>query len=231
VNREFLYLQGHYIGPRLSLYLAEEVDYNRGWKAEAGEDTVSPTSTFFSLNYRMGRVASLRAGYDNRRNVRLYRDRVTPETEFDDAYRQGVWAGTLFNLRDRVQLGLDARTNGGGEVGDADSYTLTVGLPRLLGRAGVGTRTTRYASEIAEGWLQSLTVGVPAGSRVNLDLTVGVRDETNLANPALDDRIVWYGLDVDVGLGRRWYALLSLERSQGTIDEVDQAYLSLTYRF
>ena len=36
---------------------------------------------------------SLNAGWDSRRNVRLYRDLVSPATDFDDTYRQGYWGG------------------------------------------------------------------------------------------------------------------------------------------
>ena len=66
VNREFLYVQGRYSGPRLAIYGASEVDHNRDWKSdEAGEDTISPTSGFVSLHYRASDVVRLRGGYDS----------------------------------------------------------------------------------------------------------------------------------------------------------------------
>ena len=46
VNREFLYLQGQYVNRAFSLFAAQEMDYNRGWRAEAESTTTTPTSTW-----------------------------------------------------------------------------------------------------------------------------------------------------------------------------------------
>ena len=75
------------------MYGIQEVDYYRAWKQAIGEPAWSPTGTFATARYEVTRAVSLNAGYDSRRNVRLYRDAVTPETAFDDAFRQGVWGG------------------------------------------------------------------------------------------------------------------------------------------
>ena len=50
-------------------------------------------------------------------------------------------------------------------------------------------------------------------------------------NDLFDDQMVWYGLDLDVFLGRRWFLLLSAERTDGDFEEVDQYYTRLSYRF
>ena len=52
INREFLYLQTRFYGARFSLYATQEVDFNRDWKADAGEDAVSLTSTYLNLDLR-----------------------------------------------------------------------------------------------------------------------------------------------------------------------------------
>jgi hypothetical protein len=233
VNREFLYLQGRYNGPRLAAYLAQEVDYNRDWKEEeAGEDTVEPTSTFASLRYRVGTAVELHGGYDNRRNVRLYRDRVTPVTEFDDEFRQGVWAGASFYILDRYRFGLDARTNGGGTAGNSDSYSLIFGASRLTqANVNVHTRAASYTNDQVEGWLLSLDAGVNLGQRIYLQLFGGVRDEDNLAFVPPENTLHWYGLDVDFNLGRHWYLLISAERTDGDLEEIDQYYSTASYRF
>jgi hypothetical protein len=233
VNREFFYVQGRYNGPRLAIYGASEVDYNRDWKSdEAGEETISPTSGFISLHYRASNVVRLRGGYDSRRNVRLYRDRVTPETEIDDAFRQAGWAGISLRFAKRFDLGFDARSAGGGDAGEANAYTGRLGIDRLT-RANLRfhLRSTRYENDLWQGWLHALTAGWQVGPRVAMQLQGGVRDEESLSNSAFDDTMTWYGLDFDFSLGRRWYLLLSAEHTSGDFEELDQLYTSLTYRF
>ena len=93
LNRDFLFAQGWWFSRGGSASLAQEVDVNSGWKRSAGEPPLSWTSTFATVRVPVTQQFALQSGYDNRRNVRLWRDRETPETDFDDRYRQGAWAG------------------------------------------------------------------------------------------------------------------------------------------
>lgn len=232
VNREFLYLQGRYTGPRFSAFATQEVDFNPAWKTELGDDSVEATSSYVSLRYRFAKAFTLRGGFDNRRNVRLWRDRETPETVFDDTFRRGAWLGALFRIGPKFRLGLDGRTRRGEDDESADSYTLTLGAHRLTRlNLRVSSRSTGYSNERVEGWLHSVSAGVDLGPAVALQLTGGLRDEENLLNGFFDERVTWFGADLDVSLGRHWYLILSAERTDGDLEQVDQLYTSLTYRF
>ena len=232
VNREFFYLQGRYNDRKLAVYFAQEVDFNRDWKSDEGESSVEPTSTFVSLRYQVSGAFELHTGYDNRRNVRLYRDRVTPITEFDDSFRRGVWAGASVRVFEHFRFGLDARTNGGGDAGDAETYSFLFGAHRL-GRTNVNLnlRASRYTNELVEGWLGALNAGLELGRRVYLQAYGGVRDEENLALLPADNTLSWFGLDLELALARPWYLLLSAERTDGDFEEVDQYYANVSYRF
>lgn len=232
VNREFLYLQGRYNHRRLTMYVAQELDFNRDWKEEAGEDTLSNTSTFLNLGLRATKDLSFNAGYDNRRRVRLYRTLVTPVTEFDDSYRQGGWVGIRTRFARRYRMDLTARSAAGGTAGDADSYTLSLGASRIPGlKIDIRTRSTRYTNEQVEGWLHSAGLGRSFGSAVHLELTGGQREEQALSTALEDSLVSWYGAELDVNMGRHWYLSLSGERSEGGTDDNDQIYSSLSYRF
>ena len=63
---------------------------------------------------------------DKRRNVRLVRDFTNPETNFDDAYREGYGAGVQYAGR-RFYLGGDWRRSTGATVLGANSLTATLG--------------------------------------------------------------------------------------------------------
>ncbi|MBI3449522.1 MAG: hypothetical protein HY049_11490 [Acidobacteria bacterium] len=232
INREFTFAQGTYTGKSLSLWVSEEVDMNRGWKKQAEGSSFSLTSTLFNLRYRVGTAWTLNAGYDNRRNVRLYRDLVTPVTQFDDQYRTGAWGGASCRFLKRFSAGFDVRTNTGGTLGGASGYSVYLGADRLTSIAfGIRTRSTRYTNDTVDGWLHSLDIDFPIGSRWHLDLTGGVRDETPADPTQPSTSLKWAGLDLDVAIGRHIFAALSVEHGSGTVDAADQGYLTLAYRW
>ena len=231
-NREFLYLQGDYSTRRVSLYAAQEVDYYRPWRRVAGEHALSPTSTFASLVYRLNDAISMTAGLDNRRNVRLYRDVVNPETVFDDAFRRGAWAG-LSARTGRLQVGLDARASAGSSIGSAGSTTLSIGADRLTGWGlSLRSRSTRYSSAAAgrRGWLQAFTVGMEPGGRGSVQVAGGWRSErSDVAGATATVR--WVSSDLDYTLARSWLFVVSAYREQGGPEAHDLLYGGLSFRF
>jgi hypothetical protein len=231
VNREFVYLQTRFYGPRLSLYATQELDYNRDWKTEAGEDSLSMTSTYANVDLRATSWLSLRAGFDSRRNVRLYRDFIDPEIEFDDSLREGVWGGVTTRFANRYSLGLDARTNRGESTGSSDAFTATFGASRLLRRYDVRARTTRYRNDAEQGWLHALTGGAYFGRRFHVQVGAGVRSERTLSGVAPEDDLVWFNAELDLALGRHWYWIASADRTVGDLSETDQYHSGVTYRF
>ncbi|UCF68960.1 MAG: hypothetical protein JSV80_06655, partial [Acidobacteriota bacterium] len=232
INREFVFLIGRYAGPRFRVYLTQEVDVNRGWKKDAGESSISSTSTFIVLRARLSDELQLVGGYDNRRNIRLYRDRTTPETQFDDAFRRGVWLGADCMAGPHLRLGVSGRTYRGGDAGAADSFTGTVGLRRLTRRnLALHLRSTRYENDRIEGWLHSLSASIELSEAFRLGIQGGTRNDDSLVNSDLNDSVVWYGVDIDVDLTKHLYLTLAAERSRGDFEEVDQLYATLACRF
>jgi len=228
--REYLFLQASYFTRRLSLSFNQEVDFNHGWKSDAGESTVQPTSTFAIVRYRVSDNLSLNAGYDDRRNVILYREFENPETEFDDANRRGLWGGADLRFLERFRAGVSYRGNSGGDNGNSDSYTLTLGARDLFPfHLDVGTRSTRFENEMLEGWLHSLTCYLPVGRRTQFSVYGGVRQDEHPSG--LSEDLVWYGAETNLRFGRSWFFLLSLERNSGDAEEFDQLYTTLSYRF
>ena len=233
VNREFLYLQGQYHGRALSAFMSEEVDYNRAWKvSEAGESTFSPTATFVSLNYRPNPKVNLFGGYDNRRNVRLFSDRVTPLTEFDESRRQGTWAGGWFHAGDHVLLGADARRSDGGPNGTADSWSARLGLDGLgVAAVSIEGRGTRFTNDRSEGWLYSFDYGMNMGRYTHFGVSIGRIDETYPDDPDLDRNLNWGGIDLDFLVGRTWFVVLSVEKNSGSQEDNTQGFLGISWRF
>jgi len=232
VNREFLYLQAQYVHRALSLFAAQELDYNRGWRAEAESTTTTPTASFVTARLSLGPALSLNGGYDNRRNVRLYRDFISPEVEFDDSFRQGTWGGAQLSLAGHFQAGVDVRSSTGGASGESDSWTASTGVMRLtpLG-IGVRGRATYYSGSLVEGSLRSASVEVQPMGRFRLEVTAGSRRDIHATQGVGPTSRRWIGGDFDTGLGRSLFLTLSAYRELGPDDRLMQYFGSLSYRF
>lgn len=232
VNREFMYVQGLVVTPVFSMYAAQEVDVNRGWKADAESRATTPTSTFATARLSLGPVLALNAGYDNRRNIRLYRDFTTPDVEFDDSFRQGMWGGVQLNVGSHVFASFDQRTSRGGAAGASDSWTATARLSRVT-PLGLGSRIrlTRYEGQLLEGELRSASLEVQPAGRVRLELTAGDRADIRPLEGLEPARLKWLGADADFSIGRSLYLTYSLYREQGRDARMVQHFTSLTWRF
>ena len=232
VNREYLFLQAAYVSKWLSMFATQDVDFNRGWKVDtAGLQAIQPTGTFASLRVHAATWVDLTAGYDDRKNVYLYRDFVNPLTVFDDTHRQGDWGGASFRIGRHVDLSAEARETRGGAPGPANAYSLNVGADRFTrANFGVRLRGTHFSNVQSKGNLYALSTGATVGPGLHVELSGGRLDETNV-DPSLDRHSTWYGLDLDAAIGRRWYLVLSIARNQGNFEKQDQVYASATYRF
>jgi len=232
INREYLFLHGRYHDRKLSGFFTQELDVNRDWRKEVEGSSTTLTSTFLSLRYRVTPAFRLLGGYDNRRNALLWQDFETPEEEFDEIWRQGIWLGADGDIGRYVRIGANGRTNDRGPAGSSDSYTLYVGAHRIT-RADIAVRLrgTHFENDRNEGELYSLSASGNLGYRVRLGLSGGVRDEKSLVNPAFDDSVTWYGLDLDVDLGKRLYLMIWGERSEGDYEDYSQLFTTIAYRF
>jgi hypothetical protein len=231
VSREYVALQGRVTTRRVYAYVIQEIDFNRGWKASMGESRVSLTSILAQARVRLSSVWSVDAGFDNRRNVRLYRDRTTPETEFDDSYRQGMWMGVGARVAPRTHVGIRARRSGGGSVGEANSMTATVStdVPRWTALR-LRARGTLYRNAPAEGWLGSISPSIDLTSRLRSGVTFGWRVERSRLTTRRDE-LDWFSADFDLSLSYAWVLTGAAEWSDGTNERNTQYHTSLVYRF
>lgn len=232
IDREFAYLRGTLNTRVVSIYAAEEIDVNRGWKRQAEGSAATLTSTVITAQVTMSRALSVSGGLDSRRSVRLYRDFVNPEIAFDDALRQGQWGELSIRPSRHLRLSSDIRTSGGGSEGKSQAVTASFSATQLT-RLGLGlrARSTQYSGAITEGRLSSVAVEVAPGSAVRLSLNTGVRTSAMPAAGLPATRLTWAGGDLDVAVGRSFYVMLSTYREAGTASASTQTYAAVTWRF
>ncbi len=232
INREFALLSTMLVTPVVSLYTTHELDVNRGWKqsAESGK-AVIPTSTFATLRVALGRALSVQGGYDSRRSVRLYRDFLTPDIAFDDAFRRGYWGGASVSIP-HLFVSADSRISDGETVGRNQSSTASVSVTRLS-KLGIGLRArgTRYDGPAVSGTLTSASLEIDPWGRVRIEATMGRRDDRRAQTGMTPARTTWVGFDADAGIGRSWYLMASSYREIGESERMLQQYLGLSWRY
>jgi len=230
VNRQYGFVQGSWLDPRLSLFLAEELDLNTGWKRAIGDPTLSLTNTFLSGRAQLTREVSVNAGYDNRRTVRLYRDRATPETEFDDRHRQGAWAGISAGLAEHLRVSADGRWSGGG-TGDHRSLSASAEAYRLPTlQADARWRSTRFTGATSRGWMHVAGIGARPWGQTRVELSGGTRSTTDVLSQ-IQTRTRWEGADLDLGFSSHWYLLLSVQHDHGDGYDAMQWHTGLSRMF
>lgn len=232
VNRDFMFVQGRLDHARYSLYASTEADFYRGWREEVEGTTFDMTSLFLTARARLTDQFSLRAGFDNRRSVRLYRDIETPETAFDDAFRRGYWAGFEGNIGDHLSIAADGRQSDVSGGDSADSYSGFITLRRLT-KLGLDARlrSTRYTNERVEGWLHSLSLSAQISEPLRLEVHGGTRNDDTAAASSPDTSLQWYGFEADIQLSRHWFFMILADRNSGTFEENDQIFITQSYRF
>jgi hypothetical protein len=232
INREFALASTMVVTPVFSLYATQELDVNRGWRKDAeGGQGLSPTSTFATLRVAVTPALSLQGGYDSRRSVRLYRDFLTPDIAFDDAFRRGYWGGAALSIP-HLYLSVDSRTSDGLTVGRNQSHTATLSMSRITPlQIGGRARATRYDGPAVRGTLTSVSLEIDPWNRLRMEATVGRRNDESAFDGMIPAKTTWLGLDADAGIGRSWYVMFSSYREIGPSDRLLQSYAGLSWRF
>jgi len=228
LDRDFAFAQGWWFARAMSASFAQELDLNHGWKRDAGEPALSWTSTFATVRVPVNTRVALMSGYDNRRNVRLWRDQETPETEFDDRYRQGAWAGGSVDWNEFLATGAEFR--GGTGPDESQTWSVNAELHRATRwHVLMRGRWSRYASPVTASALWTGGVGFDPDARSHVELSGGLRSTRDLV-AGFEDSESWYGVDMDVALGQRWYASGSFEWLTGLAGSSRQVQAGLSVR-
>ncbi|MGH7740458.1 MAG: hypothetical protein ACRENS_00385 [Candidatus Eiseniibacteriota bacterium] len=232
VNRDFLFTQAYYQTPNFSTSINQEVDVNRGWKRAAGEQPLTPTSTFAMARLQLSKPLSLNIGYDNRRNVRLYRDYVSPATEFDDLYRSGGWVGASLEGGPHMRLDGDFRQRGGSPADRSTAWSSGAQFMRMgFWNLTMRGRYSEYNSTTLISRLTSFGASVDPIGYMHLEGSGGTRSSINSGFTSASENVVWYSADLDLTLARRWYVNANLEHDKGTVSDITQEYVGLSWRF
>jgi hypothetical protein len=229
LNRDFAFAQGWWFSRAVSASFAQELDVNSGWKLSAGEPPLSWTSTFATVRVPAGEHLALQSGFDNRRNVRLWRDRDTPETDFVDRYRQGAWGGATFDVATHARGGAELRLGSGGD--GSQTWTVNGEVYRATRWNGLlRGRWSRFTSPGSQSGLLSLAAGFDPLPQSHVEWSGGW-NRTRDAATGFEDVERWLGVDVDLALSGRWYANGGFERQSAAAGGSQLFQAGLSVRF
>lgn len=228
IDRDMVFVDASYTSLSTSAFLAQEIDLNPGWKRDLGDPAVSATATFLHARQTFGRRIAWDGGFDNRRNVREARDRITAETEFDDRYRQGAWTGLRWEPSPWLAVGGSGHYSGG--LPHATRSVTGTAVIRYPGARNLSLRLrgTRMDGG-ADGWMRILELDWGAGAgrvigRAGWELWY---DANGMTRTSVD----WQGLELERPIGRRVYAYLLGEHRGGDPGRTLQSQAGLSYSF
>ena len=228
VNRDFAFAQGWWFAKGASASVAQELDLNTGWKRAMGEPMLAWTSTFATVRVPVTPQLALQSGYDNRRSVRLWRDRETPETDFDDRYRQGAWGGTTLELKQHVRSSAEYRTGSGGD--HSDTWSVSGEVYRLSRwQCSVRTRVSAFTSPGTESQLTSYGAGFDPLGQSHFEFNAGTR-KTRDRTTGFEETERWQGIDLDLAVGGRWYVSGGWEQQKGQTGTTRQLQAGVSVR-
>lgn len=174
VSRDFLYLQGTFAKyGRLTMYHSVEIDLNRDWRYDMTGDRFTVTNYLANATLTVHRSTRLFFSYDNRKNIRYYETRETPDSLFDETTNQGVRGGINTRLSDRISL----RASGGIRFRD-DTFddpitgSFSVRLNRFPGkRQSLAMYLTYVKTQFTTGYRPMAIYRFPLTGRMLVNVT------------------------------------------------------------
>ena len=233
IDEEFVYEQVFYSFSRQFLITqSAEIAVNRGWREQAEGSSWGLSNVLINANYSPMTALTFDFGYDNRKLVRTYETKDTPDSLFDDALRQGFRLGVSV----KVPLGLRLWLRGGlrtRETGETDTRTLAAGLSRNdLFNSGVSAslQVNQFENRLSSGYQASLSLARYLLRTLYLQFEAGRSryDFTTTEGPV---NYQWFQLAASANLTRHIYTSGYGELYQGDAMNTNRFGVELGYRF
>jgi len=231
IDREFLYQQVSYTyRSKIFLYQSSEIGFNRDWRKQAAGSTLELSNLILNLQYRISRIFTLSAGYDNRINEHTYYNRSTPDSLFDDALRQGFRLGgnVLLPLGFRAGLLSSLRTQDGQT--DSRFYSAFLNQANLFNRQiFAGLNYSAFDNPYSQGTQYSLMLSHNVLRNVNLGVSVG-RNNLHYQVYNIDAVSDWMKFNANAFFTRSFYSSLSLEIYRGDDYDAERVFVDFGVR-
>ena len=176
-------------------------------------------------------MVSASLGYDTRTILRTFATRDTPDSLFDDAYRQGLRTALSLRLPQRLQI-----TLGGGLRFTGGEDLLTRSFYGGIGQHDIfhsglhaDLRISGYRNLYTTGWQPTLRISRLLLQRLNTALQIG-QNRYNLNGR--DEQLVynWIRLKGDTHITKTFYLSLAGEIYRGNSQSTNRVFLEFGVR-
>ena len=233
ISREYVTMTTTWRGSKgLSLLQAAEVDFNRGWRQDAGARSVVLSSIAFTGRYQFNRQLSADLGYDNREPVRTWETRSLPDSLFENAGRKGLRASVRLRPVGRVTLNLSGNLRKDDRSGeDITSWNARVNAPGvLMDRLNLYGGLRSFDGPWLSGWAPMMGLTKALQSGYNLRTEAGYYSYTGNIDDSSRSN-TWALLGVSKDLSAKLSASMEYRQDWGDDIEGRRWFLELRRRF
>ena len=230
IDRDYLALTGTWQNERLSLTQTAQLDWNRGWRREAGDRTLALSNILVTGRWRPDDRWRLSLTLDDRDVVRTWTSRSRPDSLFAENGRRGLRAGVAWRAD-----GFSVRADGGLRRDDRfDDTTASYGLD--VGREDwpapglrLGASLRGFDGPTSRGSTPSLHLQHRDRTWGSTRVTVGSRTY-ELLSVSRRSTGRWIAVTHDRDLGRLWSMALEARLDGGDDTAGSRWFLELRRR-
>lgn len=230
IDREFFYWQFNQRKNKLYFNFSYELDLNRGWRTK-DEGAITISGTFVSMNYRATEQLTLDASYDERKLIRRWETKDTPDSLFDDSYRRGIRGGFRYKINSNTTTSLRITRRG---LPDEDGHMLYYAdlyqrkIPVI--NASLQTRFSYFDNEFSSGYQPSISLRKSFRRIVDLGLQFGQNTFEQKADKSTDT-INWMRMSASKNISRNLTLFSYFEMYESDQYGSNSILVDMTYRF
>jgi len=230
-ERKFGFFENNLFYKRyLSIYSNIEVDLLTGARNNNKTETVLSRS-YFSIRVQPHKRINFNANHNYFRNIPTFDTRLIGTGLLDDFLFQGFSGGFRLSLPYNLRLyGKAGRSSRTGDQKASWNYLAGASIADIV-NSGIllGFRYSRFDSSFGRGTYQSLSLAREIGNRLQFELQGGQQDFKSLFTS--QDRARFFNGTVDWFLGRQYFFGGGVTVYRGQVQEYNQIFLRLGYRF
>jgi len=234
ISKEFMYeqLNLNYKGI-WGIYQSSEIGLNRGWRKEAEGNSLTLSNVLLNLRYTPTRKLMTYVSYDTRKLVRTWETKETPDSLFDDSYREGIRVGLSLRLPSKIYLSVRSGIrNSGSDNNSTNTYAFSVGKHDIL-ETGIRAEIASnfYKNCFSKGYQPTFRVDKTLFGKYYTAVQIGQNNyELNSSNGEVITNN-WLKLSMDSRLTKRIYVSAYTEFYRGDSYETNVFMIESGYRF
>ncbi|MEJ2111926.1 MAG: hypothetical protein P8Z37_18850, partial [Acidobacteriota bacterium] len=197
----------------------------------SGDRNLALSRSYLTVRVQPVDFLSFNFSHNYFRNIPTFDARLIGTGLVDDLLFQGFNGGVRLELPYRIRLYTNlGRSSKTGETTPSMNRTYGITLGQIWG-TGVRAdfRYSSFDSTFGRGLYKSLTISREVGEKLRFDLRAGQQDFTSAF--AARNRSRWVSLDSDYYIGRHYVIGGGFTIYRGQLQQYDQWYVNLGYRF